>query len=156
MTRTVTIAPVRKSIRVNANQAHAFEVFTSGLGRWWPRKAAIGKAPMKAAVMEPHLGGRWYELSEDGSQADVGKVLVWEPPHRFVISWNINAHWKPDSAVGSEVEVRFVAEGQNATLVELEHRKFELMGAEAGASMRKDVDGGWPGMLEHFRKEAEA
>src|SRR6516162_6213943 len=29
MNRTVTIAPVRKSIRVNANQAHAFEVFTS-------------------------------------------------------------------------------------------------------------------------------
>jgi hypothetical protein len=33
MTRTITIAPVRKSIRVEASQAHAFEVFTSGLGR---------------------------------------------------------------------------------------------------------------------------
>jgi hypothetical protein len=22
--------------------------------------------------------------------------------------------------------------------------------------MRKDVDGGWPGMLEHFKREAEA
>jgi hypothetical protein len=30
------------------------------------------------------------------------------------------------------------------------------MGAEPGASMRKDVDGGWPGMLEHFKREAEA
>jgi len=39
--------------------------------------------------------------------------------------------------------------------VELEHRKFERLGAEAGASMRKDVDGGWPGMLEHFKREAE-
>ena len=34
MMPTVTIAPVRKSIRVNASQAHAFDVFTSGLGRW--------------------------------------------------------------------------------------------------------------------------
>jgi uncharacterized protein YndB with AHSA1/START domain len=156
MTQTATIPPVRKSIRVHSSQAHAFEVFTSGLDRWWPRKATIGKAPMKIVAMETRLGGRWYELAEDGSQAEVGKVLLWEPPHRFVISWNINAHWKPDSAVGSEVEVRFVPDGPNATLVELEHRKFELMGAEAGASMRKDVDGGWPGMLEHFRKEAEA
>jgi hypothetical protein len=41
------------------------------------------------------------------------------------------------------------------TVVELEHRKFEQMGAEAGASMRKDVDGGWPKLLEHFKKEAE-
>src|ERR1700756_2794480 len=64
MNRTVTIAPVRKSIRVNANQAHAFEVFTSGLGRWWPRTHTIGKPPMQTAVLEPRLGGHWYELSE--------------------------------------------------------------------------------------------
>jgi hypothetical protein len=34
MTSTVTIAPVRKNIRVNVGQARAFEVFTAGLGRW--------------------------------------------------------------------------------------------------------------------------
>jgi uncharacterized protein YndB with AHSA1/START domain len=156
MTRTISIAPVRKSVRVNANQKHAFEVFAAGLGRWWPRNHTIGNSPMKTAVMEPRLGGRWYELGEDGSQANVGKILVWEPPHRFVMSWDINSAWKPDPAVNSEVEVRFVADGPSATVVELEHRKFEQMGAEAGESMRKDVDGGWPGLLEVFRKAAEA
>src|SRR5215471_12851361 len=156
MTRTITIAPVRKSVRVGTDQAHAFEVFTSGLGRWWPRKASIGKPPMKTAVLEPRLGGRWYELSEDGSQANVGKVLVWEPPQRFVVSWDINSQWKPDTTMSSEVEVKFIAEGPNATRVELEHRKFEAMGPEAGASMRKDVDGGWPGILEQFKTLAEA
>jgi uncharacterized protein YndB with AHSA1/START domain len=156
MTPTVTIAPVRKSIRVNASPAHAFEVFTSGIGRWWPRNKSIGKAPMKMAVIEPRLGGRWYELAEDGSQADVGRISVWEPPKRFVVSWDINSQWKPDTAVSSEVEVTFTPDGPNGTLVELEHRKFEQMGTEAGASMRKDVDGGWPGMLEHFKKEADA
>jgi uncharacterized protein YndB with AHSA1/START domain len=156
MTPTITITPVRKSIRVNANQAHAFEVFTAGLGRWWPRTHTIGKAPLKMPVLEPRLGGRWYELGEDGSQADVGKILVWEPPQRFVVSWDLNSQWKPDTTVSSEVEVKFIADGPHATLVELEHRKLEQMGAEAGASMRKDVDGGWPGMLEHFKREAEA
>ena len=156
MTPTITIAPVRKSIRVNASQAHAFEVFTAGLGRWWPRDASIGNAPLKMSVLEPRLGGRWYELGEDGAQTNVGKVLLWEPPQRFVVSWDINSNWKPDVAVSSEVEVRFIADGPNATLVELEHRKFEQMGAEAGASMRKDVDGGWPGMLAHFKRAAEA
>ena len=156
MTQTIAIAPVRKSIRVNASQAHAFDVFTSGLGRWWPAKASIGKPPRKTSVLEPRLGGRWYEVSEDGSQADVGKVLIWEPPHRLVVSWDINSNWKPDTTVSSEVEIRFVADGQNATLVELEHRNFERMGAEAGASMRRDVDGGWPGILDTFKKEAEA
>ena len=51
---------------------------------------------------------------------------------------------------------RITADGADATNVELVHHKFETMGAEAGASMRKDVDGGWPGMLEHFKREAEA
>jgi uncharacterized protein YndB with AHSA1/START domain len=152
---TVTIAPVRKSIRVNATAAHAYEVFTSGLGRWWPRDHGIGKSPMKTAVMETHLGGRWYELAEDGSRANVGKIIVWEPPRRFVMTWDINSLWKPDATVSSEVEVRFIPDGANATRVELEHRKFEQMGAEAGESMRKDVDGGWPGLLERFRQEAE-
>ena len=153
---TVKIAPVRKSIDVKASQARAFEVFTSGLGRWWPRDHGIGKKPMKTAVMETRLGGRWYELAEDGSQATVGKIIVWDPPRRFVMTWDINSQWKPDTTVSSEVEVRFIPDGVNATRVELEHRKFEQMGAEAGESMRKDVDGGWPGMLERFRAEAEA
>jgi uncharacterized protein YndB with AHSA1/START domain len=156
MTTTVKIAPVSKSIRVKAAPARAFEVFTSGLGRWWPRDKGIGKLPMKTAVMETRLGGRWYELSEDGSEATVGKIIVWDPPRGFVMTWDINSQWKPDTTVSSEVEVRFIPDGADATRVELEHRKFEQMGIEAGESMRKDVDGGWPGMIERFRKEAEA
>jgi hypothetical protein len=54
------------------------------------------------------------------------------------------------------VEVRFIADGPKATIVELEHRKFEQMGAEAGESMRRDVEGGWPGILEAYRKEAQS
>jgi uncharacterized protein YndB with AHSA1/START domain len=156
MTATIRIKPVRKSIRVNASQAHAFEVFTSGLGSWWPLDHGIGKTPRKAAIMETGLGGRWYELAEDGTQTNVGRIIVWEPPERFVMTWDINSRWKADTGVSSEVEVRFIADGTDATRVELEHRKFEQMGAEAGESMRKDVDGGWPGLLERFKARAEA
>jgi len=155
-TQTITIAPVRKSLRINASQAYAFDVFTSGLGRWWPAGHTIGKPPRKTSILETRLGGRWYEVSEDGSEANVGKVLVWEPPHRFVVSWDINSKWKPDTSVSSEVEIRFVPDGPKATIIELEHRKFEQLGAEAGQSMRRDVDGGWPGVLQHFKNAAEA
>ncbi len=150
----VTIAPVRKSVRVKASPAHAFEVFTSGLGRWWPRDKGIGRLPMKP-VMEARPGGRWYELAEDGTQTNIGRIILWEPPHRFVMTWDINSEWKPDTSVSSEVEVRFIADGDGATRVELEHRKFEQMGAEPGEKMRNGVDGGWPGLLERFKSEAE-
>ena len=156
MTATVTIAPVRKSIRVGASQAHAFDVFTAGLGRWWPLDHGIGNAPRKVVVMETRVGGHWYELAEDGSRTNVGKIVVWEPPQRFVMTWDINSQWKPDTTIGSEVEVRFIADGADATRVELEHRKFEQLGAEGGNKVRKDVDGGWPGLLERFRAHIEA
>src|SRR5882757_8293116 len=85
MNKTVTIAPVCKSVRVKASQAHAFEVFTAGLDRWWPRKGTIGTSPLKTVTIEPRLGGRWYETGEDGSEATVGKISPLgsaEPLHR--------------------------------------------------------------------------
>jgi uncharacterized protein YndB with AHSA1/START domain len=154
-TKTITIAPVRKTITVAASQAHAFEVFTAGIDRWWPKKAHVGATPPTMIAIEPRVGGRWYERAADGEETDVGRILVWEPPQRFVMSWDIDCHWQPDRTVGTEVEVRFIAEAPDATRVELEHRAFERLGAEGGASLRKDVDGGWPGMLDLFKKAAE-
>lgn len=154
MKQATVIAPVRKSIRVIAPVARAFEVFTSGLTRWWPHDHGVGKKPIAKVLMEPRLGGRWLEIAEDGTETPVATIILWEPPHRFVMLWQVNAQWKPDMAMKSEVDVRFTADGPHATLVELVHHKFETMGAEAGASMRNDVDRGWPGLLERYAKEA--
>jgi len=154
MNTATVIAPVRKTIRVKAPIAHAFEVFTSGLTRWWPHNHGVGKKPIAKVLMEPRLGGRWIEISKEGTETPVATIILWEPPHRVVLLWQVNAQWKPDAAMKSEVDVRFTAEGPDTTLVELMHHKFETMGAEAGASMRKDVEGGWPGLLERFAQEA--
>src|ERR1700737_2423591 len=155
MNETAAIAPVRKTVHVKAPIAHAFDVFTSGLTRWWPHDHGVGKQPIQKVLMEPRLGGRWLEISEDGTQTSVARTTVWAPPHRLVMVWQINAQWKPDPAMKSEVDVRFVADGPEATRVELLTHKFETMGAEAGASMRRDVDGGWPGLIERYAQEAE-
>src|SRR5437016_13141774 len=155
MSTTTVLAPVRKSVRVKAPIAHAFEVFASGLTRWWPHNHGIGKKPIKKVMMEPRLGGRWLEIAEDGSETSVATIILWEPPHRFVMVWQVNAQWKPDLAMKSEVDVRFTAGGPDATAVELVHHKFETMGPDAGASLRKDVDGGWPDLMERFAQEAE-
>ena len=154
MNELAAIAPVRKTVHVKAPIAHAFEVFTSGLTRWWPHDHGVGKKPIQKVMMEPGLGGRWLEIAEDGTQTSVATIILWEPPHRLVMLWQINAQWKPDATMKSEVDVRFSADGPNATVVELVHHKFETMGAEAGASLRKDVDRGWPGLIERFAQEA--
>jgi len=80
MSRTIEPAPVRKSVRVGAPPDRAFQVFTAGVGRWWPKSHHIGASDLDAVVIEPKAGGRWYERGIDGAECEVGKVLVWEPP----------------------------------------------------------------------------
>jgi hypothetical protein len=155
MNEAASIAPVRKNIRVAAPIEHAFEVFTSGLTRWWPHNHGVGRKPIQKVVLEPRLGGRWLEIAEDGTETCVATITLFEPPRRLVMLWQINALWQPDATMRSEVDVRFSADGPDATDVELLHHRFETMGAEAGASMRRDVDGGWPALMARFALEAE-
>jgi uncharacterized protein YndB with AHSA1/START domain len=156
MNTVIKIAPVRKAVVVAATAQRAFEVFTTGIDRWWPKSHGIGSAPVIESVIEPFVGGRWYSKHADGTQAVIGHVLLWKPAERFVCSWEISADWKPESraAFASEIEVRFISEAAGTTRVEVEHRNFERMGSAPGEKMRKDVDGGWPALMELFAKAA--
>ncbi len=155
---TATIAPVLRSVTVNASAEHAFKVFTEGFDTWWPRSHHIGKSPMTRAVIEGFVGGRCYSEQQDGSVCPWGEVTVWEPPRRLVFAWLINPDWtyQPDRARSSEVEVRFTALDDGQTRVDLEHRHFERYGI-GGDKMREGVsgDGGWNGLLQIFKTTAE-
>ena len=159
MTQQTEQTSVRKTVTVVASQERAFEVFTSGIGGWWPKEHHIGAGEMASCAYEPKVGGRWYEISTDGAECDWGQVLVWEPPNRIVHTWQIQSDWNydPDPAKGSEVEVRFIAEGPNQTRVELEHRNFERHG-DGGASVADTVSNphGWGYVLGHYLDRANA
>ena len=72
MNTIVALPPVKAQTRVNAPPSRAFEVFTSGMGRWWNPSHSINKSPLKAVVMEPHVGGRWYEVGEERFRVRMG------------------------------------------------------------------------------------
>lgn len=149
---------VRKVIKVEAPQAVAWRVFTEQMGSWWPLAVyKIGKANAMDAVIEPRVGGRWYERGEDGSTCDWGRVLVWEPSSRLVLTWDINADFQYDPELKTEVEVHFIAEADGATRVELEHRRLDRFGARR-EEMRKiyDETGDWGQLLASFARIAEA
>ena len=154
--KTIVPAPVRKSVRVGAPPERAFAIFTDGMGRWWPKSHHIGAADLDALVIEPKAGGRWYERGVDGSECEVGKVLVFEPPTRLVLAWQLTADWKFDPGLITEVEVRFIADGANATRVELEHRNLDRYGERTDV-FRTTIDSpqGWGGLLELFKQTAE-
>ena len=149
---------VRKTIRVKAPQDIAWRVFTEQMGTWWPLAAyKIGKANAVDAVIEPRIGGRWYERGEDGSTCDWGSVLAWEPNARLLLSWDIDANFQYDPELKTEIEVRFIAEADGFTRVELEHRRLDRFGARR-EEMRNvfDKTGDWGQLLAAFAQKAES
>lgn len=152
-----SIEPVRIEIVVETSQEQAFRVFTTGIDRWWPPQHHIGKSPLKKAVLEPRLGGRWYAICEDGTECDTGKVLAWEPSGRLLLAWQITAQWQFDANFVTEVEVTFTADGPKRTRVTLEHRNLERFG-ETAAELRKAIgaSSGWGAIVDSFKKAAES
>jgi uncharacterized protein YndB with AHSA1/START domain len=150
-----TATAVRQSITVAAPQERVFAMFTEGFDRWWPRTHKIGPAELAEAVIEGREGGRWYERDVDGSECDWGTVLVWDPPARLVLDWQISGEWAYDGDLHTELEVSFLPEGPDRTRVELEHRLDGY--GERAAEMRETFDGpgAWRGILEDFAQAVE-
>jgi hypothetical protein len=161
---SVEEAVVRKSVRVRAGVERAFSVFVEQMETWWPATHHLAKEPFELIVVEPRLGGRWYERSASGAEGEWGKVLGWDPPRSVRLSWHVGPghdqpDWvcDPDTAKASEVEIRFSEAGAGFTLVELEHSKLDRHG-EGWESLRAlfDGPGAWVTILESFANRMEA
>ncbi|HEY0412170.1 MAG TPA: SRPBCC family protein [Allosphingosinicella sp.] len=157
-TQRIAPAPIRKSLRVRAPREKAFRTFVEGMGGWWLKSHSLLKSPQRDVVIEPRDGGRWYEVSEDGSEQMWGRVLEWTAPERVVLAWQLTADWAYDPDFETTVEVRFTAEGDH-TLVEFEHRDLERYGERAEelrGGYESGMDGGWAALLATFQTLAEA
>jgi uncharacterized protein YndB with AHSA1/START domain len=147
---------VRRVISVEAPPEVAWHVFTQEMRTWWPLAVyKIGKANAVDAIIEPRVGGRWYERGDDGSTCDWGRVLAWEPHSRLVLTWDINADFQYDPTLQTEIEVRFIAERDASTRVEFEHRRLDRYG-DRRDEMRKifDETGDWGRLLAAFAETA--
>jgi uncharacterized protein YndB with AHSA1/START domain len=116
--------PVRQSVMVRSNRQHTFDTFVRTLGTWWPvTPFSSGHDRVRAVTFERRAGGRVYETWQDGTEVDWGEVLAWEPPARFVMSWNMT----PEP---TEIELTFTELGPELTRVAVEHRGWERLTQE--------------------------
>jgi uncharacterized protein YndB with AHSA1/START domain len=147
---------VRRTLRVYVPAERAFSVFTERFGAWWPREYTWANEVLETIGIEGHEGGHCYECGPNGFLCHWGRVLVWDPPHRLVISWQISPERFPEPNPGkaSEVEVRFIPDGP-ATNIELEHRGFARHGSR-GAQYRLGMDSpqGWTYILKRYAEAA--
>jgi uncharacterized protein YndB with AHSA1/START domain len=146
---STTELAIHKTITVGLPVEDAFRLFTERAGDWWPLAThSIHGAATESIVFETREGGRFYERAESGEEGDWGRVLVFEPPHRFVLQWLV------DPRCAGEVEVRFHREGEG-TRVELQHRGWEQYGDEADTAM-SGYDSGWDVVLARYVGAASA
>lgn len=140
---TVAIDAIRKTVLVDFTPEEAFDLFTARIASWWPvRTHSYGGENVKNVVLEPRVGGRLYEVTDEGEQ-DWGSVLAWDPPARLLIDWQIG------SARGTEVEVTFEPEGPGSRVV-LQHSGFEV------AESRANYATGWDAVLAPFAEAGSA
>ncbi|MEI9981408.1 MAG: SRPBCC family protein [Edaphobacter sp.] len=157
MLKTAEGAVVRKSVRVGVPIEQAFSVFVEQMETWWPAEHHIGEKAFESIIVEPRVGGRWYERDADGVDCEWGTVRVWDPPRLVALTWHLGPTWKYDAdlAKASDVAIRFTSEGLSATLVELEHSGIERHGA-GYEQLRAALDGpdAWTRTLAEFARVA--
>ena len=104
MSTTMTEA-IRKTVLVDFPPEQAFDLFTRRIAKWWPVQShSYGGDDVTDVVFEFEIGGRVYEVTNEGEQ-DWGRVRELDPPNRFLLEWLIG------EASGTEVEVTGRARG---------------------------------------------
>jgi hypothetical protein len=102
------VPPIRREVLVDAGPDTAFDVFTAGIGRWWP---IAGHSVHGAGGTVAFTGGQLVERSAAGEQCVWGTVTRWEPPAVVAFTWYPGR--TPERS--SHVEVTFTATGPPGT-----------------------------------------
>jgi len=138
-----TVPPLVKTVTVRCSPEKAFRHFTEGMGAWWPVVTHHVAPEPESCTFEPRLGGRLYERGKNGVETKWGRVLEWDPPKRFVFSWELSCS---QELRGAKVEVIFTGVS-DGTEVKLLHTGWEHMG-EAAIPMRDRFNAGWATVFE--------
>lgn len=158
MTETTKGAVVGRTMTVPLDRERAFELFTAGIGSWWPAQTGHHLSDLPAtAMMETCEDGRLHERDAQDREFDWGRVRVREPPRRVVLAWHLTPEWRfdPDPGVATEVELVFGETSDGLTRVDFEHRGFEIHG-RPGLQLRDALaaDDGWPEVLSRYERAA--
>ncbi|MCR9134991.1 MAG: SRPBCC domain-containing protein [Alphaproteobacteria bacterium] len=140
------IEPVVVELTIDRPPGKVFELFTRRITEWWPLEThslgASDEKPPQMVVMEPHVEGRIYEVSQDGAQRLWGSVIAWEPGTHVAFTWHVGR--EPER--GTQVSVRFQLTDSGGTHITLRHDNWHRLGDEA-EEQRQGYETGWPALL---------
>lgn len=146
---------VVRTLAANCSRAHAYATFTARIGEWWPAAFSASGDDLADVVIEPHVGGRVYEISKSGDEFTWGAVKAIQDGTAITMVWTLGVR-APDP---TELDVRFagditgdLADGDLVADVTLRHSGF-VSDDDHG---RFESDGGWTEVLAAYKACAEA
>ncbi len=130
---------VANEVRIAAPRDKVFDALTR-MGGWWPHRFKDGST----VVLEPHVGGRFYEDWGDGTGALYGTIVRLSRPDHLAVegllgmSGPVQAVWSFD----------LVADG-DATVVKFAHRGF----GDIDDDTRAAYTSGWGEIFAALRRD---
>lgn len=95
---------VEKSVSLACDIDRAFVLFTEHASEWWPEgRRHLGDPKSEIRML---ASGRFFERAGDGREAELGRVILWDPPHRVVLDFFVGT----DADHPTEVTITFAAE----------------------------------------------
>jgi uncharacterized protein YndB with AHSA1/START domain len=146
---------VVRTIAANCSRAHAYATFTARIGEWWPAAFSASGVDLADVVIEPHVGGRVYEISKNGDEFTWGSVKAIQDGTAITMLWTLGV----GAPNPTELDVRFagditgdLADGDLVADVTLRHSGF-VSDDDHG---RFESEGGWTDVLAAYKACAEA
>jgi len=148
------LPPVVRTVAANCSRAHAYATFTARIGEWWPAAFSASGVDLAGVVIEPHVGGRVYEVSKSGDEFTWGAVKAIQDGTAITMVWTLGVR-APDP---TELDVRFagditgdLVDGDLVADVTLRHSGF----VSADDHGRFESAGGWTEVLAAYQACAE-
>ena len=148
--------PLEASVTVDLPPERAFELFTEGLGEWWPREFSWSQEALEELGIEAHEGAFAYERGHHGFTFHWGRVITCEAPQRDRV--HLASAGPLTAAQPGPVErggVLFTGAPEGGTDVALEHRGWERH-SEGAREYRDGFEtaAAWPQALDSFAATA--
>jgi uncharacterized protein YndB with AHSA1/START domain len=131
--------PVVKSIRVSCSISEAFVTFTQRVDLRWPKSHR--RFDESDLILEPCVGGRFFERSTSGEEARLGEVIICDPPSRLSYTWYPGAISAP-----TRVDVVFEPDADE-TVVHVTHSEGQSALGDQWPRRAKRFDEGWDAVL---------
>lgn len=139
--------PIVIEFEASCSPQHAFELWTSRPGLWWPKSHTLSQEAVSEILFEPLVGGRIHEVDVSGVEHDWGEITLWDPPHRVDYLW----HLFFDRSEATNVSVTFTAT-EAGVRVRLEQSGFDRLPADVGIPRRNRTEGAWQELTELYRR----